>query len=260
MTAVRALLAELRKLMTLPGVWIGCAVTIAGFAGIALLNAFMAKDALLSGDTDGYHLVSVFDSAYAAAPLGTVGAVIVGVLAIGSEYSANTSDAGGGRQITSTLLALPRRGLLIAAKAAAVLLVGIATGIAALAAGVGISVAVIGDLLPFTTDDSPLAALGALLYWALTGLIAFGITALVRSVIVPLIILIVNNTVVSVSVLLANLTPLAYWLPDMAGRKLFSGLDMMEGGLGAATGALVMAAWALAFAVAGAVVFARRDA
>ena len=92
------------------------------------------------------------------------------------------------------------------------------------------------------------------------GLIAFAITVVTRSGIVPLIVLIVNSSLVSVSLLLTRLTPLAHWLPDLAGRRLFGGVSTVEGGLDAVPGGLVMSAWTLALLLVAGFVFARRDA
>ena len=94
------------------------------------------------------------------------------------------------------------------------------------------------------------------------GLIAFAITVLARSGIIPLIILIANSSVVSVSLLLTNLTPAAHWLPDMAGRNLFGfpADSVVPGGLDPTPGAIVMAGWALALLIVAGIVFRRRDA
>ncbi|MGW6275864.1 hypothetical protein [Kribbella sp. NPDC055071] len=93
----------------------------------------------------------------------------------------------------------------------------------------------------------------------MSGLIGLAVTVMIRNGLVPLIVMIVNSSVVSVSLLLSKLTPLALWLPDMAGRRLF-GPSQIGGGLGAVPGGFVMAGWALAFCAAAAVVFAPRDA
>ncbi|MGW2183022.1 hypothetical protein ACWCXX_34175 [Streptomyces sp. NPDC001732] len=258
MILARALAAELRKLLTLPGVWAGIGVTVLGTAVITALNAFSERAAFEAGEP----APSVFKTAYAAMPLGTVGAVVIGVLAIGAEYTANSPDAGGGRQIGTTLTAVPRRLALVAAKAVAVVLLTAAT--AAVAVPLSITVAqLLGGAATIETvpsEDAVAWWLGAVLYWTLMALIAFGATVLTRNVIVPLVVLTANSTLVSFSLLLTKLTPLAYGLPDMAGRKLFGGVDMVDGGLDAGPGGVVMAAWAAALVTAGGIVFTRRDA
>lgn len=262
MTFPNILGAELRKAASLPATWAAVLVALLGSVLITLLNSFSARAALDSGRTDQMGLTSPFELGYAAVPLGTVGAVVLGVVVISSEYTANSADAGGGRQITTTLAAAPHRMRLLPAKALTVVLAVVAAAAVTIPASVGVARLVIGDAAPETVSAEEMLHrfLGATLYWALMGLIAFAVTVLTRSGIIPLIVLIVNSSLVSFSLLLTNVTPLAHWLPDMAGRRLFGGLATVEGGLDAGPGALVMAAWTLGLLVVAAAVFCRRDA
>lgn len=256
------LVAELRKTVTLPSSWAAAAVTLLGSAGITALTAASTRAALDSGARGSATSASVFEAAYSAVPLGTVGAVVLGVVAMSSEYTANSADAGSGRQITATLAASPHRVGLLGAKALTVVLLVAVTAATTIPASVGVAHLVIGDSATevIGVGDALVRSLGATLYWTLTGLIAFAITVFTRSGIIPLVVLIANSSLVSFSLLLTNLTPLAYWLPDLAGRKLFVGMPTVEGGPGVETGALVMAAWTFGLlAIAGAV-FSRRDA
>jgi len=256
------LAAEFRKTATLPAAWAGVAVALLGSAGITVLNAISARAAIAAGHPELRAFTSVFQTGYAAAPLGTVGAIVIGVVAIGSEYTSNNADAGGGRQVTTTLAAIPHRTGLLAAKALTVVLLAVTTAALTIPACVGIAALVIGDATreTVTLDEALTRSLGAALYWTLMGLIAFAVTVVTRSGMFPLIALIANSSLVSVSLLLTRLTPLAFWLPDMAGRRLFGGLSTVEGGLDAGAGAIVMAAWTLALLATAATVFSRRDA
>ncbi|SCL29877.1 ABC-2 family transporter protein [Micromonospora pallida] len=262
MNAWNTFAAELRKTATLPAAWAGVAVALLGSVAITLLNAFSTRAALDAGQPETRAFTSPFETAFAAMPLGTVGAVVIGVIVFSSEYMANSTDAGGGRQITAALTASPRRVGLLAAKAATIVVFVAVVAVVTLPITVGIARAVIGEAgtETVTLDEAVTRCLGGTLYWALTGLIAFAITVLTRSGIIPLIVLIVNSSVVSFSLLLTNLTPLAHWLPDMAGRRLFGGLYTIEGGLDAVPGALVMGGWTLALLIVATVVFRRRDA
>ncbi|MEU4569924.1 hypothetical protein [Micromonospora sp. NPDC023956] len=262
MNAWNTFAAELRKTATLPAAWAGIAVALLGSVAITLLNAFSTRAALDADQPETRAFTSPFETAFAAMPLGTVGAVVIGVIVFSSEYVANSTDAGGGRQITATLTASPRRVVLLAAKAATIVVFVAVVAVVTLPITVGIARVVIGGAgtETVTLDEAVTRCLGGTLYWALTGLIAFAITVLTRSGIIPLIVLIVNSSVVSFSLLLTNLTPLAHWLPDMAGRRLFGGLHTIEGGLDAVPGALVMGGWTLALLIVATVVFRRRDA
>ncbi len=256
------LLAELRKTVTLPAAWAGIAVVFLGSVALTLLNAWTTRAAIASGRLDTIADTSGFETAFAAMPLGTVGAVVIGVVAIGSEYTANSTDAGGGRQITATLAAMPRRAGLLAAKALVVALGIVLVAVTTMPVTVAVARLIIGAAGPETVSfgEAVVRCLGGALYWTLMGLLAFAITVLTRSGVVPIIVLVLNSSVVSFSLLLTHLTPLAHWLPDMAGRRLFDGPYTVEGGLDAVPGALVMGGWTVVLLAIAGVVFARRDA
>lgn len=264
MRLLRTIAAETIKILTLPGVWAGVLASVLGTVAITTLNATQAVAALDAGEADLFGPISVFETAFAAAPLGTIGAIVVGVLAVSSEYTPNSPDAGGSRQITSTIVTSPGRVRLVLAKLTAVVVITVLTAAVALSSCLGVAQLFLGDVAPeaIPVEQAMWRIIGTTVYWTLTALLAFGITLLTRSGTLPLIILILNSSVVSISLLLTNLTPLAHWLPDMAGRNLF-GFDaelVLPGGLDAVPGGLVMAVWAVAAVGAGTIVFARRDA
>jgi ABC-type transport system involved in multi-copper enzyme maturation permease subunit len=263
MSLWHALAAELRKTATLPAALVAVAVAALGSTGITLLNAFNVRSAVASGRPELVAYTSPVEAAFSAAPLGTVGAVILGVVAISSEYSANSSDAGGGRQITATLTAVPRRLAVLTAKAIGVVLLVAGTAAVTIAASLVLAYGVIGDVATSPADpgDTIARSLGVAAYWTLTGLIAMAITVLTRSGIAPLIVLIVNSSLVSVSLLLTKLTSLARYLPDLAGIRLFSrDLIAFDNPLGPLAGGLVMTAWTIVLLAIAATVLTRRDA
>jgi ABC-2 type transport system permease protein len=252
--------AELRKAVTLPAAAVAGAVTVLGCVGVSALNARHVADALAAGRTDLVGYTSPVEAVFSAAPLGTVGAVVLGVTAVSSEYAATGAEAGGGRQIGATLVATPRRPVLLAAKALVVVLLVLGAAAVALPASIAVAQAVVGG--PVAADAVLARSLGAALYWVLSALMAMAVAVLARSGTVPLLVLIVNSSAVSVSVLLAELTPLAFWLPDHAGMSLFAGRLFVaaDRALDPVTGALVMAAWTAALLAVAAVAFVRRDA
>jgi ABC-2 type transport system permease protein len=258
----QVLAAELRKIVTLPAAWVGAGVALLGSAAITLLNSVGIRAALAAGEPERLAFTSPFEAAFAAMPISVVGAVVIGVVAMSSEYTANSTDVGGGRQISATLAATPQRIRVLVAKAVTVALCVVAVAAVTLPATVGLAGAVIGaaDAETVTLGEAVVRCLGGALYATLMGLIAFATTVVARSGIIPLIVFIVNSSLVSVSFLLTRVTPLAHWLPDVAGLRLFSSVDAVEGALDAVPGALVMGAWTLAFLVVAAIVFSRRDA
>ncbi|PZF80712.1 ABC transporter permease [Jiangella anatolica] len=236
-----AVAAELRKALTLPAALAGLAVAVLAPAALAVLYAAQG--------TAG----SAAQAALDAAPMVTIGAIVLGVVAVSSEY-------GGGRQIAGTLAAMPRRRTVLAAKAATVAV------LIAAAAAVAFPVALLAARLVGGTgpapDDVVGRAAGTGVYAVLIGLIALAITTLTRNGIVPLIVLIANGSVVSVSFLLSLATPLALYLPDLAGMRMLAGDDRIaiDDALAPLPGGLVMAAWTAALLAVAAVVLGRRDA
>lgn len=267
MSLLRLFAAESRKAATLPAVWVALAVAALGSAAITLLNSFNISNAAASGNLESVVDTSPMETVFAAVPLGTVGAVVLGVVVMSSEYTANSNDAGGGRQITATLTAVPGRLSVLAAKAlVSVLLVAVSTAVT-ISSGLILAQTVIGDAAVEGVGTGEFAArsLGAFSYWALTALIALGLTALTRSGIIPLIVLIANSSLVSFSLLLSDVTRLARYLPDLAGtsmllgrnRDLFVDPDLL---LAPLPGGLVMAAWTVGLLAVAAVAWHRRDA
>src|SRR5699024_3039198 len=96
--------------------------------------------------------------------LGTVGAIILGVTVVSSQFAINSPDAGGGRQISATLIAVPSRLVVLASKVAVVIVVVSLTAAVTTTAGLWLVHAVVGsgpdDLRGFVTRSAGLA-----LYW-----------------------------------------------------------------------------------------------
>ncbi|GAB3715307.1 ABC transporter permease [Nocardiopsis nanhaiensis] len=267
MSLVRLVAAETYKAATLPAVWVGLAVAVLGAPAITLLNAINVRNAVDSGRLELIAHTSPVEAAFAAVPLGTVGAVVLGVVVVSSEYTANRDDAGGGRQITATLTAAPGRLRVLWAKAlVTVLLVTVSTAVT-LPASLALARTVIGNAGTETNTPGDVVgrALGALLFWTLTALIAMALTVLTRSGIIPIIVLVTNSSLVSFSMLLSNVTSAARYLPDLAGTALFLGDDpdsfaAFDLVLGPLAGGLVMAAWAVGLLAVAVLVLQRRDA
>ncbi|GAB2756744.1 ABC transporter permease [Terrabacter koreensis] len=130
MTAVRA---ELRKFFTTRLWWgMAIAVLVSGAAFAVLFAFFFTSDAVqgpqgaVAPRTDAAIAKAVFTGGLQVGYLLTLA---VGVLTIGSEYRHQT--------ITATFLAIPRRGRVMAAKVAALLVIGAFYGVLSLAGAVG---------------------------------------------------------------------------------------------------------------------------
>jgi len=238
--------AELRKLLGLPTAWAGLILGSLLAPVVVLLNAGSERRAPVDADTGMMEL-----------GVGLIGPMILGVVALSSEYTSTGEDAPGARQLTATLIAAPRRMRLLAGKTAALVLLVAAQAAVTTAATVTLTQVLHGDRVPVPAAGR-LAA--AVLYWVLTALLAYAIVLITRNGIVPLAFLIVNSTFVSVSYLLTKVTDAAAYLPDIAGAQMFIRTSDFPVELSPAAAGLVMSAWVAAFLAAGALLFQRRDA
>jgi ABC-2 type transport system permease protein len=231
---MRLVRAELLKLLGLPSAWAALALCLIVGPAIGYLNR---------------HLPSP-DAGYQELVFGVVGAIVLGVVAVSGEYRAESAEDAATRQIVTSLTAVPSRPRLLAAKAGALILTMVVT-------------AAVTATMTLIVRNAPIAVprlLGVVVYFVLTALLAFGVTLITRSGIVPLTVLIVNATVVSVSFLISRVLPAANYLPDLAGARMFIRHGEFNLPIGPLTGGVVMACWTVAVVGAGATVFCRRDA
>ncbi|QFZ19742.1 ABC transporter permease [Saccharothrix syringae] len=207
-------LAELDKLRTLPAVVTSAVLTVLVTVGLA-------------------GLVAPVESGLRAVEYGQAGVVLLGVLAVGGEYADG--------QVRTTLLSVPRRGLLLAGKGVAYLVVASLTavsavgGVAAVLPGVGVG-----------------PAAGAVVYLVLVGFFAHAVATLTRDVVGALVA--VLTLVLLVSPLLAAVTRVAEYLPGRVGAQLYrtTAADV--------PGAAVLCAWVVVAGAVAAAAFVRRDA
>jgi len=241
--------AEFRKLLGLPTAWAGLVLGTLMAPAVILLNAPYTRRAIAAGT-----LTDRSDLGLRDLGIGLIGPMVLGVVMVSSEYTSTGDDAPGARQLISTLTAMPSRLRVLAAKAAA--LVAVVMAQAALTATATLTLThVLYGIAP-----SPPRVVGAILYWVLTALLAFAIALITRSGIVPLTLLILNSTVVSVSFLLTKVTDLAAYLPDIAGARMFIRGSAIPVEIAPVTAGLVMTAWVVALLAIGAALFDRRDA
>lgn len=253
----RTLRAELRKALTLPAVFVGCAVMAGSMVALTVLNALSAR-----GDDA---TESAVDIAFYGAPVGIVGALVIAVVLVSSEYTANSPDAGGGRQVSTSLIAMPSRMGLLVAKAITMVLIVVPMAAVAILASIGVAMVMLDDLVGGGVgwEEGSRRATAVIGYWMLIALMALAVTVLTRSGVIPLVFFIVNSTVLPPSFLLSRVTDLAFWLPDTSGLAMLSfgiGQSADEAALSMLPGALVMAAWALGLLVVAGLVLRRRDA
>ncbi len=233
--------AELDKLRTLP-------VTVLAVVGTVVVGALVAA-AQAGAAADQDLPTSAVDVTLRTVPFVVAGLVLVGVLAVSQEHA--------GRQVATTLAAVPRRGLLVAGKSIAAAAVVALAAISTLGACVA-AAAVTQRLLdaPASTDGAGAGALlGAAAYLVLIGVFSHAVALLVRHLVPALVG--VLALVLVVSPLLAGATEHARWLPDRAAAAWF---DAGPGALDGPTATLVALTWVVAVGGLGSWRFLVRDA
>jgi ABC-2 type transport system permease protein len=215
----------------------------------AVLVATAVFSALAGADSDGADFDPLF-SVFFGVSFGQIAAIAFGTTAVSSEFR--------GGALRATLAAVPRRGRWFAAKAVAiavpVLAVGLVTG--------GVSLAVGTAALGAKADGLALSeelrgVVGCAVYLTLMALLAAGLTAVLRSGVATLSILI--PFLLIVSFVIGDMSgSVADVLPDRAGQIVFH--ETWDGSLGPWTGLAVTGLWAGAALLAGAWSVRRRDA
>ncbi|GIO28995.1 MULTISPECIES: ABC transporter permease [Paenibacillus] len=246
---MRAFNAELSKLFSLPGIWLAFVIGAVAPAVIAALDSIAQKEEIIAGVS-----TRLSEVGYIGLGLGVQGVIILGVLAVSSEYLTESSESGGGQQITTSLTVVSSRLHFLLAKAGAVTVISILLCIVAIMTTLSATQLVLGGYTP-AFEWSRL--IGAVFYWTFTALLALGMTVLTKSGMIPLAVLIINTSLVSFSFLLSKVTKLALYLPDRAGLEMF--MFTSDRFLTPFTGGLVMFAWAVVLFIVAAIVFHRRD-
>jgi ABC-2 type transport system permease protein len=215
-----------------------CAVTGPGQAGPGYDPAYLSLDGLI---------------------LGQLIIAVLGTLTITSEYSTG--------MIRTSLTVQPRRGTVFAAKAAAFAIVTLAAGLAASFTSFWLGQAILARRDLGTSLGQPhvlRAVIGASLFLAVSGLLAFGLGAVFRYT--------TGAITAAIAVLFMSLTLEAFlpgseqaaldkWIPFNAGSQIWSTVsDPSAHQFSPWAGFAVFAAYAAAALTAGLVFFLRRDA
>jgi len=242
----RALRTEARKLLTLRGT--------AGFGGLAVAFVLMNTVALLAlqGVEDPPVDLRVPDDLRTLLATGgeaSLFALVMGILSATAEHRHGT--------IVPTLLAEPRRALVIGARAAATAVAGAVYGLAAAVACLAVALpwlAAVGHA-PFGATDVARAAVGTVVGVALVAALGAALGALVRSQVVALVVGLVW-LVLAEGLVLALAPEVGRWLPTGALAALTGGAPDV---LAPWAGGLLLAGYALALTVVAAAPDGRRD-
>ncbi|MBK3574258.1 ABC transporter permease [Streptomyces sp. MBT65] len=220
---------------------------VAALAMILVVTAVFS--ALASADTGGDDFDPLF-AVFFGVTFGQIAAIAFGTTAVSSEFQ--------GGALRLSLAAVPHRGRWFAAKATAIALpvfsVGLVTGAVTLVVGKAVLGAEADGL---GGAEQARGVVGCAVYLTLMALLAAGLTAVLRSGVATLSIVIPFLLIVSFVVGDAS-NDLADLLPDRAGQVALHA--NWAGAMGPWTGLGVTALWAAAALAAGAWSVRRRDA
>ncbi|MGW6011855.1 ABC transporter permease subunit [Streptomyces sp. NPDC055210] len=223
---------------------------VVGLGAVVLVTAAFSALAGADGSGDADVDFDPLFTAFFGVNFGQIAAITFGAQAVSSEFQ--------GGALRVSLTAVPRRGRWFAAKVAAVglpaLAVGLLTGCVTLAVGK----AALGDRADGLSWGEGLRAVaGCGIYLALMALFAAGLTALLRSGVTTLSILI--PFLLLVSFVVGDMSGnAADFLPDRAGQVVLH--ESWDGLLGPWAGLAVTAVWTSAALLAGWWSVHRRDA
>lgn len=246
---VAAIRAEFTKVRGVRGTFVALLLFVPAGILVGALGGWSAKGAL---DSDNPGLRSDFTPEQAGLDgilYGQLALIVFGVLIVSSEYASG--------MMRISLLAVPRRGRLYAAKMAVT---------AAAAVAVALPVTVVSYLATqlalgshgssIDASGVPRALAGAVVYLMLMSLFAAGVASMARSAVLPLAVLLpmvlAGTQILSV---IGATKEVARYFPDQAGMRMLS----VEGH-DARTGFAVVLVWTVAALAAGYVRHSRWDA
>ncbi|QDY80078.1 ABC transporter permease [Streptomyces qinzhouensis] len=241
-----ALRSEWLKIVTVRSLCVALGLVFVATAGFTVLaNATMTEEMRTEADFDPLY------ASFAGLAMGQVAAICFGAMTVAAEYRT--------RGIGLSLAAVPRRGVLYAAKLTVIgisaLLVGLATSVVCFFAAQSLLGA---DGVGVLSPGAPRAIVGGGLYLALITVFAAALTVLLRSG--PLVMGILIPFLIMVSFILGGPEEMGFleFLPDHAGQQML--LRDPSGTLGAWGGLGVQILWVTAAVWAGRSGLLRRDA
>jgi len=241
--------AEVLKLRTTRVFFGLCAATVA-FTVLGVVAGVLSAGS--SGNSPLGSAASVRNIFGSGGPAGLF-ALVLGILAVTGELRHGT--------ITQTFLVTPRRPRVVVAKLVAMVIAGTALGVLAAVVTTAVAwpwlAAKDVSVSLFSSDVAPVMA-AVIVGTALFGVIGVGVGALIRNQIAAVVVALVWEFVLE-AILIGVLPSVGKWLPGGAARGL-TRETLQRGSLLPAWGAgLVLVAYGLVFAAAGAQLLVRRD-
>ncbi|TDD86390.1 ABC transporter permease [Actinomadura rubrisoli] len=248
-----AAIAEWLKLWTVRSTWSCLLGAVVLQIGYSVIVGLAGRSQERSGTSDAANMTVPETAVGGTLYMAQFAVIALVALSIAGEYATGA--------IGPSLLCVPVRGRLLAAKSLVITLVLFAAGVLLAVLGMAVAAMTLGGSGKETTGSDLLAhtlAIGA--YLALAAVVVVGIGAVMRSMAGTLTATLVIMLVVPVGLMLTKadaLVAAADFLPGPAGVHLMYG---STGPYGRGVALLVLAGWAALALVAGYAVLRRRDA
>jgi ABC-2 type transport system permease protein len=194
------------------------------------------------------------NTSFSGMALGQLAMVVFGVLVVGSEYTTG--------MIRTSLAAVPRRAKFLFSKIFVAGVLALVVGLITAFVSFFIGQSLLGDHSTTIGSTNVLrAVIGAGFYMCLIGLFSMGVTAMLRSAMLSLGILMPFFFLVSgILAAVPKAKVVARYFPDQAGSKIMQVVPDHNAPYGPWTGLLIMVLWVIAALIGGYVVLRKRDA
>ncbi|MFD9476120.1 MULTISPECIES: ABC transporter permease subunit [Streptomyces] len=197
-------------------------------------------------------------ASFAGMTLGQLAMIVFGALVVGTEYSTG--------MIRTSLAAVPRREYFLLGKLTVATALALVVGLLTSFLSFFLGQALLGDRsIGIGAENVLRAVVGAGLYMALLALLSMGVTALLRSSVLSMCLMIPFILVLPAILSIAEATrKVGMYLPNQAGSKIMqvvpNGMDTPDTPYGPWGGLGIMTLWTLAAVLGGYLVLKKRDA
>ncbi|MEV1070278.1 ABC transporter permease [Streptomyces sp. NPDC050263] len=229
-------------------------LTFVTSVGIGVTNCLSVKKAIAEDSPLVRPDFHPANSGFVGVAVGQLVLVVFAALLVSGEHS--------GGMLRTSLLAVPRRGLLYGAKLTVGALLTFGVSVVTVLIAFLASERALGSIgVPLDSPGVPRALVGAVVDLTLIWIFSAGVAVMLRSPVTSLSVLIPLHFILPTFMLnVPGLKTIAYYLPTQAGAQLMQVARQGDSTLSAGTGLAVLLAWTTAAVIGGHIALRSRDA
>ncbi|MFF4031474.1 ABC transporter permease [Streptomyces sviceus] len=222
--------------------------------GIGVTNGLSVKKAIADDSPLVRPDFHPANSGFVGVSIGQLVLVVFAALLVSGEHS--------GGMLRTSLLAVPRRGLLYGAKLTVGALLTLGVSVVTVFVAFLASEQALGSIgVPLDSPGVPRALVGAVVQLTLIWTFSAGVAVILRSPAMSLSVLIPFHFVLPTLMLnIPGLKTIAYYLPTQAGAQIMEVAEQGDSTLSAGAGLAVLLAWTTAAVIGGHIALRSRDA